>query len=131
MTTATKRRSKTGVRRIQLVLPTHDIDWLQAFYSELFAAEEDSRVGGKRAPFFVCLRLGPADLVLVAYKRGAAEKPGRSTLAVFVDSVDDLLPRVEPAGGKVLGPAKNMRWGHRVAHITDPDGNPINLTQQL
>jgi predicted enzyme related to lactoylglutathione lyase len=22
-------------------------------------------------------------------------------------------------------------WGHRVAHITDPDGNSVNLTQQL
>jgi predicted enzyme related to lactoylglutathione lyase len=36
-----------------------------------------------------------------------------------------------PAGGTTLGPAKNMPWRHRVAHITDPDGNTINLTQQL
>jgi predicted enzyme related to lactoylglutathione lyase len=52
-------------------------------------------------------------------------------VAVFVENVDDLLPRVKPAGGKVHGRAKDMPWGHRVAHITDPDGNSINLTQQL
>jgi hypothetical protein len=31
----------------------------------------------------------------------------------------------------VHGTAKDMPWGHRVANITDPDGNTINLTQQL
>ncbi len=57
--------------------------------------------------------------------------PGRVAVADFVENVDDLLPRVKPAGGKVHRTAKDMPWGHRVAHITDPDGNPINLTQQL
>jgi uncharacterized glyoxalase superfamily protein PhnB len=31
----------------------------------------------------------------------------------------------------VRGKAEDMPWGHRVAHVADPDGNPINLTQQL
>lgn len=35
------------------------------------------------------------------------------------------------AGGEVGGSAHDMAWGHRVAHVTDPDGSPINLTQQL
>ena len=116
---------------IQPVLATNDIERLSAFYAELFGAEEVMRVPGKKTPFFVTLQFGGAGLGLVDYKQGAKTAPGRVTVTVFTKNVDDLLPRVEPAGGKLRGPAKNMAWGHRVAHITDPDGNPINLTQQL
>jgi predicted enzyme related to lactoylglutathione lyase len=116
---------------IQPILSTHDIERLSSFYTELFGVEEEMRVPGKKGPFFVTLRLGGAGLVLVADKQGADAAPGRVTVAVFVESVDDLLPRVKPAGGKAHGKVKDMPWGHRVAHVTDPDGNPINLTQQL
>jgi predicted enzyme related to lactoylglutathione lyase len=116
---------------IQPILCTNDIERLSSFYTELFGAEEHMRVPGKKGPFFVTLRLGGAGLGLVADKRGADAAPGRITVAVFVENVDDLLPRVKPAGGKVLGKAKDMPWGHRVAHVADPDGNPVNLTQQL
>lgn len=128
MTRKTKSGNATGV---ELSLCTNDIERLKSFYSELFGAEEYSRVPAKGRPFYVRLRLGSAHLGLVVAKQGAAAEPGRSVVSVFVESVDDLLPRVEPAGGRVLGPAKNMRWGQRVAHIKDPDGNPVNLTQQL
>lgn len=116
---------------IQPILCTHDIERLISFYAELFGAVEETRVPGEKGPFFVTLRLGAARLGLVTPKRGADAAPGRIIVAVFVKNVDDLLPRVKPAGGKVSGKAKDMPWGHRVAHITDPDGNPVNLTQQL
>jgi predicted enzyme related to lactoylglutathione lyase len=116
---------------IQPILNTNDIEGLSSFYTELFGAEEDMRVPGRKGPFFVTLRLGDASLGLVAHKHGADTPAGRVAVAVFVENVDDLLPRVKPAGGKVHGTAKDMPWGHRVAHTTDPDGNTINLTQQL
>jgi predicted enzyme related to lactoylglutathione lyase len=116
---------------IQPNLCTHDIERLSSFYTELFGAEEEMRVPGKKGPFFVTLRFGGASLGLVDYKQGADAAQGRISVTAFVKNVDDLLPRVKPAGGKVHGKAKDMPWGHRVAHITDPDGNPINLTQQL
>jgi predicted enzyme related to lactoylglutathione lyase len=124
-----------NVTGAQFSLCTNDIERLKAFYAELLGAEELTRVPGEAGPFYVMLGLGPASLGLslglVADERGANAEPGRAVLAVFVESVDDLLPRVEPAGGKVLGPAKDMPWGHRVAHVSDPDGNVVNLTQQL
>jgi predicted enzyme related to lactoylglutathione lyase len=116
---------------IQPILPTADIERLSSFYAELFGAEEELSVPGKKGPFFVTLRFGGASLCLVDVNQGAKAVPGGVPVAVFVENVADLVPRVEPAGGKVLRPAKKMPWGHRVAHITDPDGNPINLTQQL
>ena len=123
--------SQSSKFAIQPILNTNDIERLSSFYIKLFGAEEHLRVPGRTGPFFVTLRLGEASLGLVAHKRGADAPAGRVGVAVFVENVDDLLPRVKPAGGKVLGSAKNMPWGHRVAHITDPDGNTINLTQQL
>jgi len=123
--------SQSSEFAIQPILSTNDIARLSSFYSELFGVEEHTLMPGKSGPFFVTLRLGGAELGLVDNKRGADVAPGRVVVAVFVDDVDDLLSRVEPAGGKVRGEAKDMPWGHRVAHVTDPDGNPINLTQQL
>jgi predicted enzyme related to lactoylglutathione lyase len=116
---------------IQPALSTVDIGRLSAFYTELFGAEEELRVPGRKGPFFVTLRFGGATLTLVDHKSGAEAPPGRVVLAVFVPNVDDLLPRVKAAGGKLHGKAKDMPWGHRVAHISDPDGNTINLTQQV
>ncbi|WP_337796289.1 VOC family protein [Actinopolymorpha rutila] len=54
-----------------------------------------------------------------------------ATVAVFVEDVAGLLSRVKQAGGKVHGKPKDMPWGDRVAHVTDPDGNSLNLTQRL
>lgn len=122
------QRSKFAV---QPILSTHDIERLRSFYVALFGAKEEMRVPGKKGPFFVTLRFGDASFTLVSYKQGADAGPGRIAVAVFVENVDDLLPRVKPAGGKVHGKANDMPWGHRVAHISDPDGNQINLTQQL
>jgi predicted enzyme related to lactoylglutathione lyase len=52
-------------------------------------------------------------------------------LSIQVPDVDALLPRVAGLGGTAPGPANDMPWGQRVGHISDPDGNAINLTQQL
>jgi predicted enzyme related to lactoylglutathione lyase len=103
---------------IQPILSTNDIERLSSFYITLFGAEEHMRVPGKKGPFFVTLQLGEASLGLVAHKRGADAPAGRVAVAVFVENVDDLLPRVGPAGGNVLGPANDMPWGHR--SLTSP-----------
>jgi predicted enzyme related to lactoylglutathione lyase len=115
---------------VQPILPTHDVERLSAFYTELFDATEDLRVPGKKGPFFVTLRFGDASLAVVTSKPGSGG-PSSQVFAVFVENVDDLLPKVKAAGGKVHGKAKDMPWGHRVAHISDPDGNTVNLTQPL
>ena len=39
--------------------------------------------------------------------------------------------RVEALGGTATSEANDMPWGQRVAHIKGPDGNVVNLTQQL
>ncbi|MFG1618175.1 glyoxalase superfamily protein [Nonomuraea wenchangensis] len=123
--------TQSSTYAIQPIFCTADIERSRSFYVEVFGAEERMRVPGDDGPFSVELRIGDAGLGLVAYGPGVEVPPGRVIVAVFVPDVDELLPRVEAAGGKVRGPANDMPWGHRVAHVTDPDGNLINLTQQL
>ena len=41
--------------------------------------------------------------------------------------VDVLLDAVRAHGGSVAGGPTDMTWGMRVAHVSDPDGHPIDL----
>jgi predicted enzyme related to lactoylglutathione lyase len=60
-----------------------------------------------------------------------AGEPDRMLLSIEVTDVDALLPTVAAFGGTATGDANDMPWGQRVAHIKDPDGNVVNLTQEL
>ncbi|GGO40214.1 hypothetical protein GCM10012286_17970 [Streptomyces lasiicapitis] len=116
---------------IQPMLITPDLDRLVTFYQQLLGAEETARVPEEGPTFFVDLRIKDSDLAIVADKSVQLGTPQRSLLSVTVDAVDELLSRVEALGGTVLGPANDMPWGQRVAHIQDPDGNAVNLAQPI
>lgn len=116
---------------IQPMLITPDLDRLVAFYTGLLGAEETERVPDEGPVFFLNLRVKESDLGIVADKNVEQGTPQRSLLSVTVDDVDELLARVEALGGTVRGPANDMPWGQRVAHIQDPDGNAVNLAQSI
>jgi predicted enzyme related to lactoylglutathione lyase len=116
---------------IQPVIMTADLDRLQTFYTALLGAVETTRVPEDGTPFFVGLRMGDAELGLVV-DAGAADIAGsRILLSIGVADVDALLPRIAELGGRLTGGPTDMPWGQRVAHINDPDGNAVNLTQQI
>jgi predicted enzyme related to lactoylglutathione lyase len=104
---------------------------LLRFYTELFGAEEAERYPDDGPAFFVGLRIGDSHLGFVADLEVDTSAPQRPLLSIDVENVDKLLERVEALGGKVLGPANDMSCGQLVAHVQDPYGNPINLTQSL
>ena len=86
--------------------------------------------------FYVGLQLGNAELALVADGDADVTVPQRILLNVNVadlgvGDLESLLEHVEALGGRVLGPPNDMPWGQRVAHILDPDGNTVNLTEPL
>ncbi|MEU9205142.1 VOC family protein [Streptomyces sp. NPDC048332] len=116
---------------IQPVILTSDHDVLLGFYTQLFGAEEIFRVPEKGAAFYLGLRIGDTDLGLVAKADAGTGAASPILLSIGVDDVDETLARVEALGGSVGGDAKDMPWGQRVAHIKDPDGNPVNLTQPI
>jgi predicted enzyme related to lactoylglutathione lyase len=115
---------------VQPILVSRDLDRLTGFYRSLLGATEIERVPAEGPTFFVRLRIGDSDVGVVS-DGDAPEGPQRMLLSIDVPDVDALLPRVAELGGQVRGPANDMPWGQRVAHLQDPDGNTVNLTQQL
>jgi predicted enzyme related to lactoylglutathione lyase len=119
-------------RAVQPIILTLDLAGLLHFYATLFGAVETSRYPSEGRPFYVGLRIGDSELGLVANEEEVATTSvQRMLLSVEVQDADALLDRVEPLGGTALGAANDMPWGQRVAHIRDPDGNTVNLTQAI
>ncbi|MFF8534318.1 VOC family protein [Streptomyces sp. SAS_267] len=116
---------------IQPVILTADQDVLFGFYTKLFGAEEIFRVPEEGPAFYRGLRIGDTDLGLVAKTDLGTRGAPRMLLSIGVDDVDETLGRVEALGGSVRSGPNDMPWGQRVAHIQDPDGNPVNLTQPI
>jgi predicted enzyme related to lactoylglutathione lyase len=115
---------------VQPIVVTRDLERLAAFYRALLGATETERVPAEGPTFYVGLRIGDSDLGVVA-DGDAPDGPQRMLLSIDVPDIDALLPRVAELGGQVEGPANDMPWGQRVAHVQDPDGNSVNLTQEL
>jgi predicted enzyme related to lactoylglutathione lyase len=121
---------------LQPVIVTPSLPLLLAFYKALLGAVETARVPPQGPAFYVGLRVGNAELGVVADGDAHVDAPQRILLNVNVadldvGGVDALLQHVEALGGRVLGEPGDMPWGQRVAHILDPDGNTVNLTQPI
>jgi len=121
---------------VQPVIVTPTLPLLLAFYKALLGAEEISRVPEDGPAFYVGLRIGNAELGIVTDGEADIAAPQRILLNVNVGDLDvggveDLLQHVDALGGQVLGPPNDMPWGQRVAHILDPDGNTVNLTEPI
>jgi predicted enzyme related to lactoylglutathione lyase len=121
---------------LQPVIVTPSLPLLLAFYKALFGAVEISRVPEDGPAFYVGLQIGNAELGVVADGEAGVTAPQRILLNVNVadlgvGDVESLLEHVEILGGQVLDPPNDMPWGQRVAHILDPDGNTVNLTEPI
>jgi predicted enzyme related to lactoylglutathione lyase len=116
---------------IRPIIVSNDLERLRAFYTSLLGAEQIFRYPEDGNAFYVGLTLGDSELGLSSDSGVSPGDPGRMLLSIEVPDVDALLPRVEGLGGTATSGANDMPWGQRVAHIKDPDGNVVNLTQQL
>ena len=116
---------------IRPIIASTDLERLRSFYTGLFGAQEVMRFPEDGPVFYLGLAWGDAELGLAANSDVAPGGPGRVLLSIEVADVDALLPRVAELGGSPGGGSNDMPWGQRVAHIQDPDGNAVNLTQQL
>ena len=116
---------------IRPIIVTNDIERLHTFYSSLLGAEQIFRYPDEGPAFYIGLQIGDSELGLSSDSSVAPGDPGRMLLSIEVPEVDAVLPTVGELGGSAPGPANDMPWGQRVAHIKDPDGNVVNLTQQL
>lgn len=116
---------------VRPILVTADIGRLERFYTGLLDAEVVERYPDEGPPFYLGLRVGDSSLGLTSDSGVSPGTPGRILLSIEVPDVDRALARVPDLGGEAPSGADDMPWGQRVAHISDPDGNAVNLTQQL
>jgi predicted enzyme related to lactoylglutathione lyase len=116
---------------IRPIIVTADLDRLIGFYTGLLGATEVMRFPEEGDAFYVGLEVGASELGISSDSGVSPGDPGRMLLSIEVPDVDALLPQVEGLGGTATSGANDMPWGQRVAHIKDPDGNVVNLTQQL
>jgi predicted enzyme related to lactoylglutathione lyase len=116
---------------IRPVIVTHDIERLTAFYTALLSASHSMRYPEDGPAFYIGLQVGNSELGLSSAAEVSPGDPGRILLSIEVPDVDAVLPRVIELGGTADSGANDMPWGQRVAHIKDPDGNVVNLTQDL
>ena len=125
------RSGRSRVTTVRAMLITPHLDRLLTFYERLLGAREVERMPVEGPPFYVGRRLGDSDLGLVVDGSADLSSPQRILLSVEVPAVDGLLDQVTELGGTVLSPPTDMPWGQRVVHLHDPDGNTLNLTQDL
>jgi catechol 2,3-dioxygenase-like lactoylglutathione lyase family enzyme len=116
---------------IRPIIVTADLDRLLGFYTGLLGATEVMRFPEEGPVFYVGLELGGSELGISSDAGVSPGDPGRMLLSIEVPDVDGLLPEGRGLGGTATSGANDMPWGQRVAHIEDPDGNVVNLTQQL
>jgi predicted enzyme related to lactoylglutathione lyase len=121
---------------VQPVIVTPSMPLLLAFYKALLGAVEISRQPEDGPAFYVGLQIGNAELGVVADGDAHIDVPQRILLNVNVADLGvgdlaGLLQHVEALGGRVLSSPNDMPWGQRVAHIQDPDGNTVNLTEPI
>jgi predicted enzyme related to lactoylglutathione lyase len=108
-----------------------DVERLRAFYAGLLGAEVVRRVPEEGDVFYLELGVDGLRLGLAQVGDVVPGEPGRVLLSIDVPDVDALLPRIPDLGGRLTGGPTDMPWGQRVAHVHDPDGNQVNLTQQI
>ena len=116
---------------IRPVIVTPDIERLSAFYTALLSASRTMRYPEDGPAFYIGLQVGNSELGISSASDVRPGDPGRVLLSIDVPDVDAVLPRVIELGGTAESGANDMPWGQRVAHIKDPDGNVVNVTQDL
>jgi lactoylglutathione lyase len=102
------------------------------FYERLgFTRHSQSPPQGE--PTYVGLRRGAAELAVVdaswpedKYGQVSGEGP-RFEMFVFVDDLDTTVGKLRADGVPVLREPADTPWGERIAHVADPDGNPVAL----
>jgi len=105
------------------------------FYAQL-GFTEYIRHPATGEPAYLGLRRGQAEIGLVPLtwpqqqygriNRNATDGSGFE-MYVFVDDVDRVVSLLRAAGTPVLREPADAPWGERIAHVVDPDNNPVAL----
>lgn len=106
------------------VLEVSDVSRAIAYYRDVFGLIPswmwEDRIGGVHT-----------DHSSIELYVSRAEQPSPSRLAVFVDDADAAHERYLTAGAEIVDELKTQPWGLRGFTVRDPDGNLVDVAQQV
>ncbi|HTX68015.1 MAG TPA: VOC family protein [Thermoleophilia bacterium] len=121
---------------VHVATRTRDLDGAIRFYEQLGLHEQrrSELTRGKATLVFMAPEAADFAIELV-YNWGKDDAyPGGERFGHFafeVEEIDDVLPGIEAAGGKVTRPPYLLEGaGPRLCFIEDPDGNAVELIQR-
>lgn len=111
-------------------IPVNDMDRAKAFYEEIFKIEIDVQDFGN-------LLMGwfPSDMTSqgasgTLVKAETYVPSYQGTMVYFsVEEINEVLPGIEPAGGKIINKKQSIGEYGYVAHFEDSEGNRVALHQ--
>ncbi|HYF80579.1 MAG TPA: glyoxalase superfamily protein [Symbiobacteriaceae bacterium] len=121
------------------ILYVADMERSVRFYQGLLGFEKKYQWPLEGTPEYVYLTLGGAGLG-ISPRPVAESLLGRPVcqddspkfeLCMYTENVDEACEHLTSSGAKLLTPPKTMPWGERMAHVLDPDGNPIHITGKV
>ncbi|MEV6163382.1 flavin reductase [Streptomyces sp. NPDC052052] len=102
-----------------------------AEFYELLGFTRQSRNPPEGEPTYIGLRRGSTELAVVSAdwsvtQCGIPPGPGpRFEMFVLVEDLDTTLKQLTDGRVPLLRAPTDMPWGERIAHVLDPDGNPV------
>lgn len=110
-------------------IPAHDIKRSKTFYEEIFSIKmEDQEMGEAKMAFFPWeAGSGKATGAIVQSQN---HKPSMEGTIVYLNAnpnMDNVLSRVQNAGGKILAPKMSIGEYGNIAFIMDSEGNNIGI----
>ena len=113
-----------GNRIVHAEVVGRDGPALQAFWGEVFGWRQNTNFPGGYA------MTDPAESGIILGTGPAPDGgPGWVTFYVAVDSIDDVLAKVEALGGKTVMPKFSPAPGNTLAMFADPEGHIVGLSE--
>ncbi|GIV01140.1 MAG: glyoxalase [Actinomycetota bacterium] len=118
-------------RVVHFEIPADDVERAKGFYASVFGWEIEDVPGMD----YTIVRTVPVDDRFMPTEPGAinggltrrrAETPS-PVITINVDSIEDVLARVEAAGGAVIHPRQEIPGMGAYAYFRDPEGNTMGL----
>ena len=116
------------------ILFVTDIEESVRFYRDVigvpfrFSNETYAEFATEGAKFALYSRAHLPGLIGRTAPSGEAPWP-QGEVAFMVDDVDSEHERLRSAGVEILAPPTDRPWGERTLHLSDPDGNVVELTR--
>ncbi len=109
-------------------IPAADLDRAQRFYETVLGIEMQRQdMGDLKMAWFPMVQDGDGATGTLVQNENYTPSYEGALVYFSVASIEDVVARIEPAGGKVLNPKSDIGEFGFVAHFEDSEGNRVAL----